>query len=106
MTQFTVLVTGANRGLGLELTKQYATDGWQVLACCRAPNKADALQALAKAHHNITVLPLDVADFTQIDALAEKLKAQAVDVLINNAGVYPESNFESLNMEDWAFALE
>jgi NAD(P)-dependent dehydrogenase (short-subunit alcohol dehydrogenase family) len=105
MTQFTVLVTGANRGLGLELTKQYATDGWQVLACCRAPNKADALQALAKAHHNITVLTLDVADFTQIDALAEKLKAQAVDVLINNAGVYPESSFESLNMEDWAFAF-
>jgi NAD(P)-dependent dehydrogenase (short-subunit alcohol dehydrogenase family) len=105
MTQFTVLITGTNRGLGLELTKQYATDGWQVLACCRAPNKADALQALAKAHHNITVLPLDVADFTQIDALAEKLKAQAVDVLINNAGVYPESSFESLNMEDWAFAF-
>lgn len=76
-----------------------------MLACCRAPNKADALQALAKAHQNITVLALDVADFTQIDALAEKLKAQAIDVLINNAGVYPESSFESLNMDDWAFAF-
>lgn len=106
MTQFTVLITGANRGLGLEFTKQYAADGWQVLACCRAPNKADALQALVKAHQNITVLPLDVADFTQIDALAEKLKAQPIDVLISNAGVYPESSFESLNMDDWAFAFK
>lgn len=105
MTQFTVFITGANRGLGLEFTKQYAADGWQVLACCRAPNKADALQALAKAHQNITVLALDVADFTQIDALADKLKGQAIDVLINNAGVYPESSFESLNMDDWAFAF-
>lgn len=76
-----------------------------MLACCRAPNKADALQALAKAHQNITVLALDVADFTQIDALADKLKTQAIDVLINNAGVYPESSFESLNMDDWAFAF-
>lgn len=105
MTQFTILVTGANRGLGLEFTKQYAADGWQVLACCRAPNKADALQELAKTHQNITVLPLDVADFMQIDALAEKLKAQAIDVLINNAGVYPESSFENLNMDDWALAF-
>lgn len=105
MTQFTVFITGANRGLGLEFTKQYAADGWQVIACCRAPNTADALQVLAKAHQNITVLPLDVADFTQIDALAEKLKGQAIDVLINNAGVYPASSFESLNMDDWAFAF-
>lgn len=105
MTQFTVFITGANRGLGLEFTKQYAADGWQVIACCRAPNKADALQVLAKAHQNITVLALDVADFTQIDALADKLKGQAIDVLINNAGVYPASSFESLNMDDWAFAF-
>lgn len=105
MTQFTVFITGANRGLGLEFTKQYAADGWQVIACCRAPNTADALQVLAKAHQNITVLALDVADFTQIDALADKLKGQAIDVLINNAGVYPASSFESLNMDDWAFAF-
>lgn len=105
MTQFTVFITGANRGLGLEFTTQYAADGWQVIACCRAPNKADALQVLAKAHQNITVLALDVADFTQIDALADKLKGQAIDVLINNAGVYPASSFESLNMDDWAFAF-
>lgn len=67
---YQVLITGANRGIGLEFAKQYAQEGWNVLACCRDAEHADALKALAKTYANIKILSLDVADFTQIDALA------------------------------------
>ena len=89
---YQVLISGANRGIGLEFTKQYAQDGWKVLACCRNPDFASNLQALAKTNTNIRILNLDVADFAQIDALAMALKEEKIDVLINNAGVYPQSN--------------
>ena len=97
-----VLITGANRGLGLEFTQQYAADDWNVLACCRHPQSALDLQALAKVNPNITIQPLDVADFAQIDALALQLKDERIDVLINNAGVYPASSFGDTNYEAWA----
>ena len=101
-----ILITGTNRGIGLEFVKQYATDGWNVIACCRDPQSATALQALASAHHNIQIMPLDVADFAQIDALALQLKGQKIDVLINNAGVYPESSLGHVNYESWATAFK
>lgn len=100
-----ILITGANRGLGLEFAKQYAQDGWQVIACCRAPQHATALQALAKAHSNIQVFALDVADFAQIDALAQQLKDSKIDVLINNAGIYPDSSTDLVNTDDWLDAF-
>lgn len=102
MSLHQVLITGANRGLGLEFTKQYAADGWNVLACCRHPQSAMALQALATAHSNIKIYALDVADFAQIDSLATQLKNESIDVLINNAGVYPASHFGDTNYDDWA----
>jgi len=98
---YQVLITGANRGLGLEFAKQYAQDGWQVLACCRSPQQASALQALANTHGNIQILALDVADFAQIDALAQQLKDFKIDVLINNAGIYPDSSSHEVNTDDW-----
>ncbi len=97
-----VLITGANRGLGLEFSKQYAADGWRVLACCRHPQSALDLQALAAAYSNVKIYALDVADFAQIDALAVQLKDESIDVLINNAGVYPASSFGDTNYDDWA----
>ena len=106
MSSYQVLITGANRGIGLEFTKQYAADGWKVLACCREPLSAIALQALASAHSNIEILALDVANFKQIDALALQLKDTAIDVLINNAGVYPHSSFGDTNYDDWAEAFK
>ena len=106
MATFTVLITGANRGIGLEFAKQYAADGWQVLACCRQPHSAVALQALAAAHQNLRILPLDVSDFKQIDALALILHDTPVDVLINNAGVYPESSFGDSDEAAWAHAFK
>ena len=100
----TVLVTGANRGLGLEFCKQYAADGWQVLACCRNPETAGKLASIPE----VRVLPLDVSDFSQIDHLATQLQDTAIDVLINNAGIYNDSSvsgFGKLDYADWTRAL-
>jgi NAD(P)-dependent dehydrogenase (short-subunit alcohol dehydrogenase family) len=84
-----VLITGANRGLGLELSRQYAADGWRVFACSRDPDRADALRAVADDHPGaVSLHPLDVTDHAGIDALARELRDQPLDVLLNNAGVY------------------
>ena len=83
----TALVTGSNRGIGLELVTQYAADGWDVIATSRSPDDDDDLQALAKSHANVTIEALDVTDMDQIAALSEKYQGKAIDVLINNAGL-------------------
>ncbi len=81
----TCLITGANRGLGLEFAKQYAADGWKVIATCRRPEAADDLKAL---EGDIQVHALDVTDFARIEALAKTLSGEAIDLLVNNAGIY------------------
>ncbi|MBN8280470.1 MAG: SDR family oxidoreductase [Gammaproteobacteria bacterium] len=83
----TVLVTGANRGLGLEFARQYAARGWRVIATAREPEQAAALKALADANPKVTIERLDVTDFAQVDALAAKYRGQPIDILVNNAGV-------------------
>lgn len=83
----TVLVTGSNRGIGLELVTQYASDNWQVIATSRTPDDDDKLQALARANSNVSIETLDVTNMQQIAALAEKYQGTAIDVLINNAGL-------------------
>lgn len=82
-----VLITGANRGLGLEFVRQYEAKGWRVLAACRAPERADALQVLAAENSDIELLSLDVTKESDINALAERLEGQAIDHLVLNAGV-------------------
>lgn len=89
----TVLVTGSNRGIGLELVRQYANAGWRVLATCRNPDKATALHEIESAHPGTVVVErLDVADFDQIDALAARYADHSIDVLISNAGVFGPKN--------------
>jgi NAD(P)-dependent dehydrogenase (short-subunit alcohol dehydrogenase family) len=84
----TVLVTGANRGIGLELARQYAARGWKVIGTARKPAESIELNALAADSKGlVTVEALDVMDFGSIDALAKKYEGQPIDILFNNAGV-------------------
>ena len=104
----TVLITGANRGLGLEFCKQYASEGWCVLACCRMPQTATELTGLAERYPHVSVLALDVSDFKQIEQLAAQLHDTSIDVLINSAGVYGDSQergFGQLDYQAWTKTL-
>ncbi len=83
----TVLITGANRGIGLEFVRQYAALGWRVIAATRDPAAASELNAFASSHPSVQVEKLDLLDHPGIDALAAKYSGQAIDVLINNAGL-------------------
>lgn len=80
----TVFISGANRGLGFEFAKQYAADGWHVLAGCRNPDKAANLKALK----GVEVIALDVDDPASIAAAAKSLAGRTIDLLINNAGIF------------------
>lgn len=83
----TVLITGTSRGIGLELARQYAERGWNVIATARNPGSAAALQDIAREHRNVRLEALDVTDHAAIDALAAKYRGQPIDVLLNNAGI-------------------
>jgi NAD(P)-dependent dehydrogenase (short-subunit alcohol dehydrogenase family) len=98
----TVLITGANRGIGLEFAREYAAEGWRVHAACRDAAKAGDLRAVKG---DVTVHALDVADDKALDALAEKLKGEAVDVLINNAGILDGDGFGRTDTEAWMRAF-
>ena len=104
-----ILITGANRGIGLELTRQYAADGWTVYACCRAPAEAHNLQQLAQnAKAAIEVHPLDVTNEQQRQALAAKLTSP-IDILFNNAGVsggWGHQAFGKTDVQAWRDTLE
>jgi NAD(P)-dependent dehydrogenase (short-subunit alcohol dehydrogenase family) len=82
----TVVITGANRGIGLEMTKRYAAAGAMVVATARDPSKADALNTIARETGRVTVLPLEVGNEASVAAFAKALAGKPVDILINNAG--------------------
>ena len=91
----TVMVTGANRGLGLEFARQYAADGWRVLTTYRNPAVAGELLELA-GQDNVQAFRLDVSDFDAIAALALELQDETIDVFLSNAGLFgPKPGAES-----------
>ena len=102
----TVLITGANRGIGLEFVNQYAAKGWNVIATARSPKAAEELQALAAENSRIIIEQLDVTDHTRIDWLADIYKDQPIDILLSNAGLTPKykSAFKRLKGVDFEIA--
>ena len=89
-TAATVLITGANSGLGLELVKQYAAKDWTVIATHRRDGVPDSLKSVVAEHPNVRVERMDVASIDEVHALAAKLAGTPIDVLINNAGIYSD----------------
>lgn len=101
----TVIVTGANRGIGLEFARQYAADGWRVIATCRRPDEAATLKALA----GVEVHTLDVGDPAAIQGFAAALAGERIDLLLNNAGIFgpdhPRQSKDGIDPEGWLQTL-
>lgn len=97
----TVLITGSSRGIGFEFARQYADKGWTVIATCRNPAGAHALNALAAEQPNIIIEQLDVTDHGMIDALAKKYQDTPIDVLLNNAGINPGQQPQTFGAIDY-----
>lgn len=86
----TILITGANRGIGLGFVENYLEKNFNVIATCRDPAKANDLKELSKKYINLTIEKLDVTSPIEQEQLFQKYKSIAIDILINNAGIYPE----------------
>jgi NAD(P)-dependent dehydrogenase (short-subunit alcohol dehydrogenase family) len=101
----TVLITGANRGIGLELSRQYARSGATVLACCRTPDAAHGLLELASTK-DVQILGVHISAAKSVSRLGQQLAGMPIDILINNAGMMgPERSKQSLltmDYEGWA----
>lgn len=105
----TILITGANRGIGLELARQYAEAGDRVFATCRAPADAQELNSLVGgAGGRVTVLALDVGDSASISACAKAVGDTPIDVLINNAGILggKSQTLELIDFDAWIDAFK
>jgi NAD(P)-dependent dehydrogenase (short-subunit alcohol dehydrogenase family) len=103
------LITGANRGLGLEFARQYLANGWQVYAACRDPESASELRRLADGSgHKLLIIGLDVTDPLSIKAAAAELAGRAIDVLLNNAGVggVRGQTIGNIDYKAWAKVLD
>lgn len=104
----TVVVTGANRGLGLEFVRQFADRAERVVACCRNPARAAELNQIGTdSGGSVQIKTLDVTDYPAVKALAAKVGKEPVDVLINNAGVLgPKPNAWPQDVQAWRRVFE
>lgn len=104
-----VLVTGANRGLGLEWVRQYAALEWRVHATCRHPAEASKLAEVVRQYPGVSLHRLDITDPRDIRALRWQLEDEPLDVLVNNAGIYLDKGapmIGNLHFDDWLLTLE
>ena len=100
----TLFITGANRGIGLELVRQYVADEWRILATCRDPDQASELVALAEAHADrIEILELEVTDWDRTAVLGRTLADTPIDLLLANAGIRGRGadDFGTLDPAEW-----
>ncbi len=97
----TILITGANRGIGFELTQQYAEAGWRVIACCREPDKAQGLDGVRNDYREqVSIHRLDVTNSEPIKALATSVEDTPIDILLNNAGIYGQRDDSLGNIDE------
>jgi NAD(P)-dependent dehydrogenase (short-subunit alcohol dehydrogenase family) len=101
-----VLITGANKGIGLEMVKQYYADGWIVIACTRQPEQIKNLNLPDSSR--LRIVNIDVTCADQIKKLADEVKGISIDILINNAGVWGPSNQQlgAVDPEVWLEAFK
>jgi NAD(P)-dependent dehydrogenase (short-subunit alcohol dehydrogenase family) len=104
MSSQRVLVTGSNRGIGLELVLQYARDGYDVVATCRDPDQATALHGV----DGVTVRKLDVTSETDLEALVSELDSAPIDILASNAAIFGgmRSRFANIDWPAWRATFE
>jgi NAD(P)-dependent dehydrogenase (short-subunit alcohol dehydrogenase family) len=97
-----ILITGANRGLGLEFARQYATDGWDVIATARSTKSSEELRQLAR-NRNVSLHDLDVASDESVKQLAEALAGKPVDLLVLNSAIFTRdgNKLGELNFAGW-----
>jgi len=98
----TILISGASRGIGLELTRHFLNLDWQVIATCRNPELALPLQSLS-SNPGLRIMPLEVTSAESIRHLAQTLQGQPLDVLVNNAGVMGGDQQGLANMDPTAW---
>lgn len=103
-----VVITGANRGIGLTFVEHYLADGWRVSACCRDPSNAPELCQMMSRFNQLQVIELDVTSADSIATLNQKLGTVPIDLLIHNAGYYGPKGvrFGDTDVKQWRTVLE
>ena len=99
-----VLITGATRGIGLEMVRYAVQQGWRVFACCRDPHNADNLFNIARlSNGRISVHIADMLELATVQALSYELRHESIDILINNAGIYgsDKNTFGAVDVDSW-----